>query len=163
MGAINMRQRVRGISFEIPNEHGKWLSDILKPFNCKNYNWLVGAGEEYKWQDNDLKPLFPHDVNILKGEDLLQFLDSEEPQYIIFADLKAYPIGTNVLKIDKYEDFIYSDCELILLIVDSSYTSIYCKDVETLNQIYTNAKMVNVDSLAYITDDNDFRKTLKAR
>ncbi|MCC3372234.1 DUF2691 family protein [Cohnella sp. REN36] len=58
---------------------------------------------------------------------------------------------------------INSDCELILLIVDSSYTSIYCKDVETLNQLHTNAKMVNVDSLAYITDDNDFRKTLKVR
>lgn len=61
-----MGQRMRGISFEIPNEYGKWLSDILKPIDFMNYNWLVGGGEEYKSQDNDLKPLFPNDVNILK-------------------------------------------------------------------------------------------------
>ncbi|MCD1261412.1 DUF2691 family protein [Paenibacillus athensensis] len=154
---------MRGISFEIPNEYGKWLFDVLKPFDCKDYNWLVGAGEEYKWQENDLKPLFADDVDILEGEDLLQIIDSEEPQYIIFADLKAFPIGKQISQIDKYEDFLESDCELILLIVDSTYTSIYCKDVEVLNLLYANAKMIKVDSLAYITDDNDFRKTLKAR
>lgn len=65
-------------------------------------------------------------------------------------------MGTNILKIDKYEDFINSDCELVLLIVDSSYTSIYCKDIEILKQLHANAKMFNVDLLAYITDDNDF-------
>ncbi|RAV21517.1 DUF2691 family protein [Paenibacillus contaminans] len=154
---------MRGISFEIPNEYGKWLPNILKPIDCKEYNWIIGAGEEYKLQDNDLVSLFPDDVDILKGKELLQFIDTTEPQYIIFADLKAFPLESNLLEIDSYEDFLISDCELILLIVDSVYTSLYCKDVETLNELYANASSLNVDSLTYITDDNNFSKKLKVR
>lgn len=156
-----MRQRMRGISFEIPNEYGKWINIILKPIDCKKYDWLIGAGEEYKLQDNDLIPLFPDDVGILTGAELLQFIDEGESQYIIFVDLKAFPLGSNLLKIDSYEDFINSDCELILLIVDSIFTSIYCKDADTLTDLFANAESLNLDSLTYITDDNDFRNKLK--
>ncbi|MNI20855.1 hypothetical protein D3C73_743530 [compost metagenome] len=93
-----MGPRVRGISFEIPNEYGKWLVNILKPINCNKYKWFIGLGEEYKFQDNDLIPLFPDDVGILKGEELLKFIDTAENQYIIFTDLKAFPTCTNLLK-----------------------------------------------------------------
>lgn len=158
-----MGPSVRGISFEIPNEYGEWLVNILKPIDCKKYNWFIVSGEEYKLQDNDLIPLFPDDVSILKGEELLEFIETAESQYIIFADLKAFPKGTNLLKIDKYEDFQASDCELILLIVDSIYTSIYCKDLKVLSELYANMGSLKVNKLACITDENDFRHTLRVR
>ncbi|CAG7658299.1 DUF2691 family protein [Paenibacillus allorhizosphaerae] len=154
-------QNVRGISFLIPNEYGKWLVNILKPIDFKKYNWSIGSGEEYKYQDNDLIRLFPDDVSILRGAELFKIIDTAEPQYIIFADLKAFPIGTNSFDINTYEDFLASDCELILLIVDSVYTSIYCKDLKTLSQLYANVATLKVDSLTYITDENDFRNTLR--
>lgn len=154
---------VRGISFEIPNEYGHWLANILKPIDCKKYNWLIGSGEEYKLRDNDLMPLFPEDVRLLKGEELLKFVDTVESQYIIFSDLKAFPAGANVLEIDKYEDYVESDCELILLIVDSAYTSIYCKDPKVLSELYGSMESLKVDKLAYITDENDFRYTVRVR
>ncbi|WP_408638356.1 DUF2691 family protein [Paenibacillus aestuarii] len=135
----------------------------MKPFERKKYNWLVGAGEEYKWQDTDLKPIFPDNVNILNGEELLQFINTDVSQYIIFTDLKAFPIGSHILKIDKYEEFIKSDCELILLSVDSSYTSIYCKDPKLLSELYVNMESLKVDKLSYITDENDFRSTVIVR
>jgi hypothetical protein len=82
--------------------------------------------------------LFPENVCILEGEELLNFIDTAESQYIIFADLKAFPAGANVLEIDTYEDFVVSDCELILLIVDSTHTSIYCKDPKILSELWDN-------------------------
>ncbi|WP_165452399.1 DUF2691 family protein [Paenibacillus thalictri] len=100
-----MEPNVRGISFEIPNEYGQWLINILKPIDCKKYNWLIGSGEEYRLRDNDLIPLFPQGDRILKGEELLRFIDTAESQYIIFVDLKAFPEGASVLEIDKYDDF----------------------------------------------------------
>ncbi|MGM0885318.1 MAG: DUF2691 family protein, partial [Bacillota bacterium] len=80
-----MGPSVRGISFEIPNEYGKWLVNILKPINCNKYNWFIGSGEEYKYQDNDLITLFPNNVSILKGEELLELIHTVESQYIIFT------------------------------------------------------------------------------
>ncbi|GAA3412147.1 DUF2691 family protein [Paenibacillus hodogayensis] len=158
-----MGQNVRGISFLIPNEYDKWLFNILKPIDFKKYKWSIGSGEEYKYQDNDLIRLFSDDVSILRGEELFKIIDTVEPQYIVFADLKAFPLDTNSFDINTYEDFLVSDCELIFLIVDSVYTSIYCKDLKTLSELYVNAASLKVDSLTYITDDNDFRNTLRVR
>ncbi|WP_420819440.1 DUF2691 family protein [Paenibacillus thalictri] len=56
-----------------------------------------------------------------------------------------------------------SDCELIVLIADSAYTSIYCKDSKVLRELYDNMESLKVDKLAYITDENDFRHTVKVR
>ncbi|WP_028552329.1 DUF2691 family protein [Paenibacillus sp. UNC451MF] len=60
-----MKSSVRGISFEISNEYGKWLVNILRPIDCKKYTWVIGSGEEYKHQNNDLTPLFPDEVSTL--------------------------------------------------------------------------------------------------
>lgn len=97
------------------------------------------------------------------SEELLELIHTVESQYIIFTDLKAFPVGTNLSEIDTYEAFLASACELILLIVDCSYTSIYCKDIKVLSELYANVESLKVDKLAYITDENDFRNTLRVR
>jgi len=31
----------RGICFRSPNEYGKYLAEILEPFECTQYNWKL--------------------------------------------------------------------------------------------------------------------------
>ncbi|ANU23065.1 hypothetical protein BCM40_06645 [Planococcus donghaensis] len=52
----------RGISFEIPNEWGKWLEEVFKPVDISTYYWQVGSRELYTMIDNESeKELFQND------------------------------------------------------------------------------------------------------
>ncbi|CUB30706.1 hypothetical protein BN2127_JRS5_02428 [Bacillus amyloliquefaciens] len=35
----------RGITFDIPNEFGRFAADILQPFPISSYTWFIGDGE----------------------------------------------------------------------------------------------------------------------
>lgn len=156
-----MEESVRGITFEIPNEHGNWLYKILQPLDCTKYSWRIGYGEGYKSVNGDLIALFPAYVDRLDGGALLEFIDTKESQYIIHADLKAYPLSAEVLELQTYDDYLVSSCEFVLLIVDCIYITIYCKDAELLDQLAANAEALHVSSLCYATDGNDHRTRLR--
>jgi ribosomal protein S16 len=80
--------------------------------------------------------------------------------YIIFADLKAYPKGKMVSDIGTYEDFLNSDCQLVVLVVDCTYVTIYSKDKEMLEWLYYRAKVNKFENVQYITKENDSRTRL---
>ncbi|MOA55476.1 hypothetical protein D3C78_1792740 [compost metagenome] len=91
---------------------------------------------------------------ILKG-----ILENKE-YYLIFANLKAYPKEKNVKDIKTYEEFLKSDCQLVLLVVDSAYVTVYCKDKVLLENLYHNAIINGYDNVQFITDENDGRTRL---
>ncbi|MEK4251881.1 DUF2691 family protein [Paenibacillus sp. FSL W7-1287] len=150
----------RGISFEIPNEYGRFLEEILKPLDVTAFDWFVGGEEAYIVTDKGLSnPLFPEMVLGMKGEILKDIIENNK-YYLIFADLKAYPKGTYITEINTYKEYLDCDCQLSLLVIDSSYISIYCKESELLEDLYENARISGFNPLEYITDENDFRTGL---
>jgi len=150
---------IRGISFEIPNEYGRFLEDILKPFKVEDHNWWIGGEESYIIQDGKLDALFTGLIECMEGETLRNVIKNND-YYLIFQDLKAFPKGSKPIDIRTYDDFLRSNCELALLIVDSSYTTIYCKNVELVEGLYSNARKQDYTNIEYITDENDFRTGL---
>jgi hypothetical protein len=151
----------RGISFEIPNEYGSYLDEVLNSFDMTVFNWSVGCCESYFVEDGELgEPLFPEEINVIDGGVLKGTLESKK-YYVIFADLKAYPKDKIIVSdIVLYEEYLNSDCQLVLLVVDCSYITIYCKDKERLERLYKNAKIKGFDDVQYITDENDTRTGL---
>lgn len=142
----------RGIRFEIPNEYGSYLCDVLTPLDITKFNWQSGGVESYFIENNDeLGELLFTDVD---GSTFKKIIEDNK-HYLIFVDLKAYSKGKNLTAIETYKDFKDSDCELVLLIVDSIYVTIYCKDSEKLERLYSNAKIRKFTNLQYITDNND--------
>ena len=61
---------------------------------------------------------------------------SNDDYYLIFVDLKAFSRTSYVREIATYQEFVESDCQFVLLIVDSSFVTIYAKDQITIKQIY---------------------------
>lgn len=150
---------MRGLSFEIPNRYGRYLYDILVDINLKKYFWKSGDGEAYYLENNQLgAALFPHPYTYT-GEDLFNRISTKD-YYVIFADLKAFNEKTHVQGIATYEDFLNSPCEIVLLIVDSSYITIYVKDQYVTERLYRKAFQNGYENIAYITDENDLRTTL---
>ncbi|MDQ0917039.1 DUF2691 family protein [Paenibacillus sp. V4I5] len=151
---------IRGITFEIPNEYGHWLAKILKSIDCSNYNWFIGSVEGYTFVNKELVEIFPNNIETLNGDLLVNYIGTDTPQYIVHADLKAYPLGKQLKNLKTFEDFHESECQFVLLIVDCTYTTIYCKNSEALNNLYSNAEKLGVNSLTYISEENDFRTRL---
>jgi hypothetical protein len=150
----------RGMSFEIPNEYGSFLWEVLMPFEITEFVWASGGEESYLVVDDELQePLFPEEINGMDGL-LLRELLEENKYYLIFVNLQAYPKGNNSLRIETYEEFVNSNCQLVLLVVDSIYVTIYCKDNAKLESLYQNAKLKGFNNLQYITDENDTRTRL---
>ncbi|MBW5449443.1 DUF2691 family protein [Cohnella sp. CFH 77786] len=151
---------IRGISFEIPNKYGRYLKDILNPFEIQEYNWRIGAEESYLIVDSKLGDLlFQEPNNCMDGKALRSILE-ENDYYLIFQDLKAFPKGKDIKELKTFEEYLNSDCQLVLLVVDSSYITIYCKNTEKVNDLYINAKNRGFKSLEYITDENNMRTGL---
>jgi hypothetical protein len=149
----------RGISFELPNEYGTFLGDVLKPINITAFSWRIGSRESYKIMNNELvEDLFPEDKKVIEGVALKKLLEISS-YYIIFADLHTYPKG-KIAEIRTYEEFTKSDCKLVLLVVDSCYATIYCKDKDKLELLYKNSRAYRFKNVEYITDENDTRTRL---
>ncbi|CAM4481294.1 MULTISPECIES: DUF2691 family protein [Bacillus] len=149
----------RGVSFQIPNEYGNFLWRILQPVEIANYRWQT-SGESYFVVEGELEDeeLF-HDYAIAEGAVFEQQLKTNQ-YYTIFVELKAFPYGKMVNQVNTYEEFADSDCELVLLIADNSYVSIYCKNKKIIEKLYFNALQNDFEDVQFITDENDTRTSL---
>lgn len=152
---------MRGLSFEIPNAYGKYLFEILDGTNIKGLTWKIGDEESYFVENNTLgNPLFPTTC-ILDGEELYMEI-SKQDSYLIFVDLKGFLKKSDVREIATYQEFVESECQFVLLLVDSSYVTIYSKDQITIKNIFAKAVSAGYKNIEYITDENDERITLRA-
>ncbi|HDR8180824.1 TPA: DUF2691 family protein [Bacillus thuringiensis] len=149
----------RGITVDIPNEYDNLLWKVLKSIDISSFDWWVGSEESYLVARGGLdEALFPEEPSIVEGADLKR-LFKDNIYYVIFADLKAYPKGEEVVDIETYEEFKESKCELVLLVADCTYVTVYAKDQEAIELMYENA----IDQgfyVEYVTDENDGRTRL---
>ncbi|MGE6401171.1 MULTISPECIES: DUF2691 family protein [Bacillus cereus group] len=149
----------RGIFVDIPNEYDNLLWKVLKPVNISSFDWWVGSEESYLVARGGLdEALFPEEPSVVEGIDLKN-LFKDNVYYLIFADLKAYPKGEEVVGIETYEEFKESKCELVLLVVDCTYVTVYAKDQKVIKALYENAQNLNF-YVEYVTDENDGRTRL---
>ncbi|MBM7095146.1 DUF2691 family protein [Bacillus sp. H-16] len=150
---------MRGITFEIPNAYGHYLSEILD--GVKGLTWKIGDGESYVIENETLGvPLFPSACIV--EEDVLLKEVSKKDYYLIFADLKGFPEKSDVREITTYKEFVESECQFVLLVIDSSYVTIYSKDQSTIKHLFSKAVEAGYKKIEYITDENDERTTLIA-
>lgn len=150
---------IRGITFEIPNTYGSYLSDILEPLSASKLFWSIGEQEIYKVQDDKLSDTALLINNTILENEVFWKALNEGEYYVIFSDLKAYSTS-NITTINTYADFLKSDCLLALLIADSNIVTIYCRDSHLLELLYKQVAVKNFKNIEYITDENDVRTYL---
>ncbi|MCY7756853.1 DUF2691 family protein [Bacillus inaquosorum] len=110
-----------------------------------------------RWELDDQE--FFKDNSVVEGAVFANHLKTNQ-YYTIFVELQAYPFGQAVNLVQTYEEFVDSDCELVLLLADSSYVSIYCKDRNVIEKLFINALKNDSEEVQLITDDNDTRTGL---
>lgn len=144
---------IRGVSFEIPQEPADTLWQILSCVNIEKYRWFSIENQEEVWDEHKKDDFF--NKNFYEGKAFAKYIQSKH--YIVFLKLQAYFISDEFSKVCTYDDFLYGDCQILLLVNDCEYVEIYCKDNSISKAIYDNALSHKYKNVEYITDLNDYR------
>lgn len=146
-----INQELRGVSFEIPNQYGKYLNDFLKLAERQNpQKCLIIQSEVH---GRKMQSLF--DCGEYCFSDLLAEAEKEE-SYIIHLNLQIWgePSSKNIREVRNYQEFITSGCVMVILVYDCQYVEIYSKDPDVLLK---KCKKQYGNSCAGIYKDNDSR------
>ena len=123
-----------GLDIEVKNGYNNYLKIILNGIEFSNYEWEI-IYEDFMLPANQEVKIF--DSNIMDG-DLFYNCIASNSYYMIFADIKAYPAGCERDDIETFEDFINSNCEIVLICTDCTFIEFYCKDRDVLDKVYQN-------------------------
>lgn len=132
-----------GIRFEIPNEWNNYLSLIFNDVDDKSFNWIISDEEIFLADYSDL-----FKESIYKNSTFKEVI-SNNKYYLISGNILAFK-SSNFKDINTYEDFQNSDCEILVVVVDSYYVDVYVKNDKILEQIRNNAIDNKFKNIEYI-------------
>ncbi|MCU4767326.1 DUF2691 family protein [Bacillus toyonensis] len=145
-----------GMHFHAPEDENFFLSvlSLLESFNFKNYVWQIDTAEVYVKDSNGNFPnafSFNKD-RFITGSDLERTLNQK--YYLIFLTMSAFTKKEDYTSIITATDFINSNCEFLLSIVDGFDISILCKDEELLTTLYQHVQDLGYVDTKYLTVNN---------
>jgi len=144
---------IRGVSFQIPQETSNMLWQILKCVDTEKYHWYNIKSQNEVWDSSHTNGFFALDYYAGKHFSELICLN----HYILFIKLQAYIEKNEFYDIHSYEEFIQSNCQILILVYDCEYVEIYTKDLDITNALYRNAFNQGFTEVEYITEINDNR------
>jgi hypothetical protein len=152
LGEVNLhivRSKYKMICLDIrvKNEYSNYLYKILNGINLLNYVWEINTDDFLYSENGDLKENF-FGSNVLSGEEFFKCI-SRDSYYMIFVDIKAYPVGNESIEFETFDDFLRSNCELVLLCTDSIFIEFYCKDRDILDKVYNNCITDEFEEVQY--------------
>ncbi len=141
-----------GIRFELNVTWDNALKDLLNNINYKEYNWYFREQEIYfniKDKSKFLKKT--------SGELLESIIQSKEKYLILKANIEVFKKESLIVDIKNQYNLINSNCELIILIENTTHYEIYFNDEKLKNTIINNLDRLNV-KYDTITLYNDLRR-----
>lgn len=136
---------------------------VLNSFNC---------GVQINELFNDIY-LMEHDIYIIDAtmydESMNKVTCPNHTKFSFFQKTKYYiqhmmleiiPNNSIIKNITTYEDFVKSQCELLLLIYDVAYGEIYVKNKDWLFKLLDNIEKMKVKELCIKTDESDMRTAM---
>ena len=145
---------MNAIKFELNNEYSNFLSKIFNHFDEENYVWKIADSEVLINADQFLFEKEYYDETDFKK------IINEQKYYLIFLSIELYKNNPSSEQIRNYDDFLKSDCELFLRIIDSTLVYICTKNKEILDIIYNNAIENNFSNVSLIENVDDANRLI---
>lgn len=139
-----------GIKFKVPIGYHNHLSKIFYSIDVMNYDWDIITDDIFdpKRADN-LSGIFCADT--VDGKCFLDKISKDSYQ-LIFVDIKAYPVGSEHKEMQTYEEYMNSDCQIVLLCIDSAYIDFFCKDESILEVVYKNCLSNDYENIKVLSE-----------
>lgn len=141
----------RGLFFRLNQKDSYNLKNILSGIDVRKYYWVCDPSQTEGWSINDNLSFF--DKSIYNGAEFLSEINKES--FIIFVKISAFPLGTHIQEIHSYEDFLKSDCILLLFIVDCEEGELYIKDPALLSSIRNDLIRQGFQHIQDISEEDD--------
>lgn len=148
-----------GLKFKIKNEYDTILNKILYNIDCSQYKWKIVEEEVLTHSTNSdnynffLKDKYTND----EFQKLIKKI-----HYPIFLNLQMFKINSKEKTIENYAQYLNSDCELIIFILDNEFTEIYVKEQTILEKIYKNALRFDFKNIEFINNKNEVKNIFSA-
>jgi hypothetical protein len=154
------RKNLIGLDIKVNNGYGDYLNKILKDINLFNYVWEINADDFLYSENGKLKGNF-FGADVLNAEEFINCI-SRDSYYMIFADIKAFPLGSERIEIKTFKDFIRSSCVMVILCTDSTFIEFYCKERAILDKVYSNCINNGFEKVEYKSSDDVSDRSLIA-
>ncbi|WP_080066727.1 DUF2691 family protein, partial [Ruminiclostridium hungatei] len=135
------------LDINVKNENNNYLGKIFSGIDVLQYEWEI-IHEDFLYYDNGERKEKFFEIDILSGEEFLKCI-SRDKYYMIFLDIKAYPINSKRVEINTFKDFLESNCEFVFLCTDSGFIEFYCKDRDILDKVYNNCICNGFEKVQY--------------
>jgi hypothetical protein len=145
---------MRGISFEVYTEERSILATVLEGIDINSFYWSISEDEIYMIGGKDL-----FEEKQVDGKEFLNKIIQLDYS-VIFANIKGYTDKSISGKINYYNDFLNSNCELIILCYDVFFYEIYSKSEKVIEIIKSNCIKKGYEEIQYITEETDCRAIL---
>lgn len=146
-----------GISFEANSSGNNILWRILGCIPVEKYSWYHIDSQDESWDECMKEPLFCK--SCYSGEEFKH--EIQRPQFVIFTKLQAYAapsrVGSNICTL---QEFLESDCKLLVLIYDCVFVEVYSKEFSTLSALYQSALAQGFSNITYFTQEACRRTTM---
>lgn len=129
-----------GIKFKIPNEYGNVLYKILEGIDVAQYYWNIVTDDIVVKRIENQQTITKDrlfDNQWLTGNDFLKII-CQSYYYLIFVDVKAFPENSCNIEINTFDEFMDSNCNMMVLCNDSVHASFFCKDSCVVSKVYNN-------------------------
>ena len=145
----------KGIYYEILNEYGNYLAEVLEDLPLDDYLWSITRGEIHLLDENGVtgRFLFEDADKFLQGSTLYS-MAKNNTYYMVFATIGAYRKSEELEYIRTYNDFLQSECQIIVIVADCSEVIIICKDERLVLDIYNRVKFKECEKVKLI-DEKD--------
>ena len=127
------------IEFSYDVTWGNFLHTLLDGTNYQQYNWYFS--EQDIFFSIIKKSRF---LKVTSGKLFAKILNSGKKYLVVMANIQVFDTKSNIKRIRDYEDFINSDCKLVILVSNTTDYEIYFKDNELKSIILNNLKKLNI-------------------
>lgn len=143
-----------GIEFEYESSYELLLNDLFSNIDFSKYEVSIKQ-KEVIYEDEQ-----EHLEYEMQGKKFNKAISNNGNYYVNYINLQIFPNDYNKNNIITYNDFLNSNCLLILLISDNNFIEIYFKSNDLKVDILKNIKEMNI-SYTIKTKDNDGRISME--
>ena len=157
-----MKDKVIRIRFITENDYDKFIYKILQGIQIEKYKWYV--------RKNDIVSISQWNINVQNADDQEIFIEHyytgqefmkeiiKDEYYIVSGEFFAYfPEERIDENIRTYQDYVRSDCQIVIFGCDGCYFDVYSKDKEIIKIIEQNCKDNHYTEIEPFTEKNNPR------
>lgn len=139
---------LRGVSFQDGNAE-VFFRSLNELMDISMYDWCI--------DDVELN-YFYYRPGRYSGSELKNALATLSS--LSFVRIRRYPIGAPVDDIDSYEDYLESDCDMIILFYDGGFYETYEKDEDMIRNMFKFCIENGFKKVEVVDDHNDCRSCM---